>query len=82
MTEYVKIIGSIDDASKVAFYINKDYVELAKNHPSKYALLRFAEIAIDLNTNELIKCRYLLDEIFDNILLTTPSHCDTILNNL
>lgn len=82
MTEYVKIIGSTSESSKVAFYINKDYEQMATNERSTYALMQFAEMAIDLNTNEVIKCRYSLEEIFDNILLTTPEHCDTILNNL
>ncbi len=80
MTEYVKVIGSTEEYPNVAFYINKDYVEhTTSNHRN---LLRFAEIAVDLDRNEVIKCRYLLDEIFDKILLTNRLHCDTILNNL
>ena len=63
---YVKVVVE----GEIACYINTDhfvtFFEEYVKYPSRIKMVQFADCAINLKTNELIKCRRTLESIFDN----------------
>ena len=63
MSDYRKIV----DAKNIVYYVRNEVVEVFDGNPFKtdYKLLRYADFAINRNTNELIKCRLSIEELID-----------------
>lgn len=79
MTTYRRV-----EAFDHVYYINDYMIDKATNpiayggRPSHIHYLQFADFAVNLNTNTLVKCRYPLVDILDTYLLnnTMPRPMD------
>lgn len=62
---YVKVV--VED--EIACYINTDhfaaFFEEYTERPSQMVMIRFAECAINIEKNTIIKCRNTLESVFD-----------------
>lgn len=67
--KYVKIVAVFDDV-KYAFYVNNENMRLLSDNAviGYMAYLRIADFVINLDKNEMVKCRLTVSEVVDRYL--------------
>ncbi|MCK9369189.1 hypothetical protein M0R04_04560 [Candidatus Dojkabacteria bacterium] len=52
----------------VAYYFDsQEHLDAASKHKNSYDHLRFCQVAVDIQTNTVLKCRYSYEDTFDKL---------------
>jgi len=55
------------DGKRIRYYYSNTstYQEAIKSQPSDIRMLQLAESVVDISSNKIIKCRFMIEEVFD-----------------